>query len=316
MASRRQYRGLNAESSQADGFDARSLPVLDPRTMARLGSLVHRFRPEVVVASGDCFVGLAGLRCARATGAKFVFDVYDDYRAFDAYRIFLGWDAFGFLARRADGIWYASRELASSHIAEALQTIVPNGVDPSEFRPIDKATARTHAGLPQNRQWIGYFGSLEPQRGAEDLVAAVGQLYEQDPAIGLVICGGGAQVDLRADWVLYRGNVPHSAIPDYINACEVVVLPYRRGKAIDMVSSCKMAEYLFCARPIVATLTPSLTSNFAQQADELGLAIASPGDVTDLARAIAFQIKNGIVASPPSSYSWRDIAAAALDALT
>jgi glycosyltransferase involved in cell wall biosynthesis len=310
------YRGNRIESTTVDGFDVRSLPARDPLSLFRLRSHVLSFQPDAIVASSDCFIGLAALWLARGVAAKFVFDVYDDYRTFGAYRGFLGWDAFGFLARRADAVWYASRALAVQHPAPTANAVVPNGVNPAEFRPIDATTARSRVGLAPDQLWVGYFGSLEQERGPEDLMAAVGLLHSQDPTIRLVVCGGGAHAELQAPWLEYRGNVPHRLIPDYINACDVVVLPYRRGPTIDMASSCKMAEYLFCQRPIVATRTPSLTSNFPRQTHELGRAVCEPNDPADLARAIEFQLTHGIIASLPDESTWECIAADALGSIS
>lgn len=271
-----------------------------------------RFLPDVIIASGDCFIGLAALWLAKRVRRQFIFDVYDDYRTFGAYRAFLGWNAFTFLTDRATMVWYASRALEVAHSGRARHTIVPNGVDPAEFRPADMAIARGRTGLAQDSRWIGYFGSMEQERGPEDLIAAVGLLYAQDPSIRLILCGGNSRTSFEAPWVEYRGNVPHATIPGYINACDVVVLPYRRGPTIDMASSCKMAEYLFCKRPIVATNTPSLMSNFPQQARELGSAICEPGDPADLARAIKHQLAHGMIASLPDEQTWKRIAADAL----
>src|SRR5690606_32445755 len=124
------------------------------------------FQPDVIVASGDCFVGIAGLYLARVAAARFVFDVYDDYSSFGSYRAFAGWDALGHLLERADLVLYASQSLAERHPAGSRWLLVPNGVDPEVFRPIPMATARKQVGLDDTEtKWVGYFGSMEPDRG-------------------------------------------------------------------------------------------------------------------------------------------------------
>ena len=306
------YHGYRMAEAGLDGFPVHSLPILyAPYHIHRIA--LH-LRPELVVASGDCLVGLIGMRLAKRHHARFVFDVYDDYRTFGAYRAFLGWNVFNYLIARTTMTWYASRALADTQ--PQPKTLVPNGVDSDIFRPMPQDHARTLAGLDKGARWIGYFGSTEAARGVDDLVAAVGQLYASNPSIRLVICGGGVgRARLVAPWVDDRGNVPHAQIPVFINACDVITLPYRRGAGIDMVSSCKMAEYLFCERPIVATDTPSLRANFPQQAAELGQAIAQPGDEGDLARAIAYQLQAMKITSRPQGFVWANIADAALSTL-
>lgn len=286
-----------------------STPIRSPAAMRDMVNRVSAQHPEVVVASGDCFVGLLGLWLARRTGAHFVFDVYDDYRAFGGYRAFLGWDAYGFLLHRASLVLYASQALADRQQVATPRHMVPNGIDPTVFGPLDTVRARAQVGLADGHRWIGYFGGMEPERGAGDLVDAVGLLHARDPATRLVLCGKAhPDVSVERPWVDYRGNVEHASIPDFINACDVVALPYRRGPIIDMASSCKIAEYLFCNRPVVATDTPNLLSNFPVQARELGPAICKPGNPVDLARAIDYQLQHAVVASRPEQHTWAAIA--------
>lgn len=305
------YRGKLRESRSDNGLDICSTPLRSPAGLHALAHRAERSRPDVIVASGDCFVGLMAWRLAKLTGARFVFDVYDDYRAFGAYRFFAGFRAYELLLERAALVLYASKALAARHSSDTPWTLVPNGIDPADFRPANHSTARKAIGLSDDgTRWIGYFGGMEAERGPADLVEAVGMLHAEDPSLRLVLCGGpppkaGA---FDAPWVEFRGMVPHSAIPDYINACDVVTLPYRRGPIIDMASSVKIAEYLHCERPVVATRTPNLMENFASQAMELGEAICDPGDPADLARAIAAQLRHPFIASRPTAHTWQVIA--------
>lgn len=294
-----------------------STPV---KSMPRMRALVQRvaeFRPEVIVASGDCFIGLFAHWLARRNRARFVFDVYDDYRTFGGYRAFLGVNAYGFLLRHAHLVFYASRALAERQEYAVPMKLVPNGVNPDLFRPIEIEQARRSTGLDRSGvRYIGYFGGMDAERGVEDLITAVGILHAGNDAIRLVLCGT-QRVGLPIDrpWVDFRGAVDHARIPDFINACDVVALPYRRGRIIDMASSCKIAEYLFCERPLVSTETPNLLANFPLQAAELGAAICAPANPADLARALEVQLAQGTTATQPAQHTWAAIAQDALTAL-
>jgi glycosyltransferase involved in cell wall biosynthesis len=281
-----------------------------------LFAFVLRLRPGFIVASGDCFVGLIALAMARVCDAKLVFDVYDDYRTFGGYRVFMGFKAFEFLLKRADLVFYASTPLARLHTQRTPFAIVPNGVDPTVFTPMAESKARHESGLAgTDTQWIGYFGGLDPERGAKDLVEAVRQIHERDPSVRLLLCGNGNPADFAQPWVDYLGVVEHGRIPALINSCAVVALPYRRGPAIDMASSCKIAEYLFCGRPIVATRSPNFLENFPVQSAQLGDALCEPGNPADLARAIGYQLEHRLVAAPPGEHAWSRIADRALSAM-
>jgi glycosyltransferase involved in cell wall biosynthesis len=311
------YYGSRPEISTNGRLHIRSTPLRSIRELRAMRQRIVAWRPDTIIASGDCFLGLLGLQLARESSARFVFDVYDDYRKFGAYRVFLRWDAFNYLLTRSDLVFYASEALADQHSADSPSFIVPNGVDPELFRPCNQAAAGARVDLPQDgTRWIGYFGSMEPERGPEDLVQAVSLLYSTHPSVRLVLCGTlNPRLRLDSPLVDFRGNVDHRKIPDFINACDVVVLPYRRGPIIDMASSVKIAEYLYCRRPMVTTDTPNLRVNFAKQAQELGDAICRPSDPRDLARALDFQIRHPTIASVPTTHTWTAIANSAFTAL-
>ena len=311
------YRGLRTESTTIDGFAVNSLPMRDPRSLWRLRAGVKRFQPDAIVASGDCFVGLAGLRLARLVAARFVFDVYDDYTAFGSYRAFAGWDALGHLLGGADVVLYASQAMAQRHPAASPWLLVPNGVDPSVFAPSSMASARARVGLDiAATRLIGYFGSMEPDRGVDDLISAVGQLHAADPSIRLLLCGTPRQgMDAFPAWVDYHGVVAHADMPAYLNSCDVLVVPYRRSQVMDMGASCKIAEYMYCQRPLVATDTPNLSANFPIQADQLADALCAPGDPVDLARALEIQLTRPRLVALPIEHSWQVIAERTLEAL-
>jgi glycosyltransferase involved in cell wall biosynthesis len=309
------YRGLSIEYSVLDGLNVRSHGAFHPKTWTAPFSEATQLQPDVVVASGDCQLGLLGLSVARRSKAKFVFDVYDDYRTFSAYRMFLGFNAYDLLVTRADLVVYASGALAATHHHPNRFHVAPNGVDPEVFHPMDQREAQRLSGLSRpDTRWIGYFGGLNRDRGVTDLVAAVGRLHQRNDRIRLALCGHTPEDSIfDRPWVNYFGNVAHERIPHFINACDVVALPYRRSLGLDMAASCKIAEYLFCQRPIVATKSPNLLSNFPEQSGQLGDAICNPGDVDDLTRALLLQLTHPRIANVPEEHTWQCIAGAALE---
>jgi glycosyltransferase involved in cell wall biosynthesis len=303
------YHGRHSEVSSQDGFEVQSLPAFDPRTAMRAFKSISRFRPDLILASGDCFVGLLGWHLARRADARFVFDVYDDYRTFGAYRAFMGWDALAFLCRRADLVTYASRAMDERHAFSSEHFVVPNGVDTSAFIPMPMAKARRELDLPDGTPLIGYFGSMTAEHGVAILVQALELLRIKRPDLRLVICGKRPEsMALDGDGVIYRGMVPHMAIPVYLNACDVLVLPYLHGTFMDAASSCKIAEYLYCRRPIVATRTPNFVQNFPDQAKQLETLLVPPCDVSALTRAIERQLDTPLIVDPPDNMSWQQIA--------
>jgi glycosyltransferase involved in cell wall biosynthesis len=303
------YHGYRKEVCVDDGMTVQALPAFAPGSISYLSTAARELQPDVVVASGDCFLGLVGQRLARRTGAKFVFDVYDDYRTFGAYRAFMGWDALGYLCRHADLVMYASKAIAGKHRFDSPCVVVPNGVDGTEFAPVPMPEARARLGLPQAGRLVGYFGSMTAEHGVTVLIQALAKLRTRQPDVQLLLCGRQhPSTPVTGEGVVYRGMVPHAIIHTYLNACDVLALPYLRGAFIDNASSCKIAEYLFCRRPIVATRTPHFVENFPEQARQLQALLVPPGDADALAHSIQHQLDDPVILQAPDDMAWDQIA--------
>jgi glycosyltransferase involved in cell wall biosynthesis len=291
-------------------------PILGWHMVRRaLGECAKLFRPRtryrIIVASGDCYVGLLGFLIARLTRAHFVFDVYDKYDEFDTYRRFGPFDPLEFLLGHSDAVTFASRALEKEVGWRARKTFVaPNGIDSRAIRAADQHSSRQQLGLPPDRKLVGYFGGMEAFRGVDDLVAAVEIVRRTRPDLELVVAGPpNPDLDLDRSWIHYLGNLPFERIPAALAASDILAIPYQRSAFLDMASSCKIAEYLAARRPIVATRTPNLVENFPDQARELDELLAAPGNVAELADSIRRQLDEPRLATMPDDMEWASIAA-------
>jgi glycosyltransferase involved in cell wall biosynthesis len=284
--------------------------------LLRAGWAPLRARPTVVVGAGDCYVGLLAWLLARLAGARFVFDIYDKYDEFAGYRRLPFFDPFAFLRRRADLRLYCSRGLEALHSGEAGHTaFVPNGVEEQAFAPAVRDACRARLGLPADVELVGYFGSMEPDRGVSDLLEAMRQVRASGRAVTLLLCGrADPSLSLDEAGILFRGMVPHADMPAYLNACDLLVIPYRESAIMDMGASCKITEYLMCSRPLVSTRNANFTSNFPAQAGELDDQLVPARDPAALGRAIVRQLDERRVASRPLHLAWSGIAESTLQA--
>lgn len=265
---------------------------------------------DIVIASGDCYIGLMAQRIAKKIKAKFVFDVYDKYDEFGGYIKPLGFDIFSHLLKTADMRMFASNALLKTLGKPESDTILSNGIDANHFRPIDKMEARQKINLPAEQDFIGYFGSMEPDRGVQDLIAAVQILRAQGRNIELLLGGkSDASLNLQQPGIRYLGNVDFENVPYALAACDVLAVPHRRSAFLDAAAPNKIGEAMVMRQPIVTTLSPSLMANFPQQAQELALYIAEPGNPASLAEKILKQFLDLKTVTTPSNIYWNDITA-------
>lgn len=273
------------------------------------GEAAHGGETDIVIASGDCYIGWMGWRIARRLQARFVFDVYDKYDEFVGYHTPPGFNLFAHLLKNADIGLFASRALMDELKRSPTDCLVPNGLDAERFRPRDMQASRNAVGLPGNGLLVGYFGGMEPDRGVADLILAILSLREQGMDVQLVLGGKEAsELDVRQPGILYLGNIPYDRMPYALAACDLLAVPYRRSPFMDAGSSNKIAEAIACGRPLVATRTPNLMSNFPAQAEQLGTLLAEPGAPGSLARSIRLQSEQRVLVNLPAGMEWQDIA--------
>jgi glycosyltransferase involved in cell wall biosynthesis len=189
--------------------------------------------------------------------------------------------------------------------------VIGNGVDPTRFHHGDRCAARQALGLPGDGLLIGTAGSLSRSRGIGDLLAAFEMLRATDERLGLVLAGQlGRGVALRgAPGVSYFGDLRHDQVPLLLQALDVGVVCNRDSAFGRYCYPQKAVEMLSCGLPIVMAdvgVARELTG-------ECDVAVYRPGDVEDLARAIAWQLDATCIPQA-GDFSW-DGRVAALDSL-
>jgi glycosyltransferase involved in cell wall biosynthesis len=304
------YRHYTGETRCLEGVNFMALPaaplvlpLLPLRLMARL--LGARY--DAVIASGDSHLGYLGLLFARRLRARFAFDVYDYYPVFAGNRLPGMKAMFAAAARAADLLLCASLPLMQRlQPVNPRQILIENGVDRSLFRPLPELPERT----PGTGPVIGYFGSITPSRGPL-LIEACRRLRQQFPGLRLLLAGVRTDVALDEPWIDYRGALAQQALPDLIAACDVLAVPYASTPFNDMSGACKIAEYLACAKPIVATRIAGHEAVLG--GDARGLCEQDP---EDMARAIARQLQAPEVLPFPDSLDWAAVAGQLESALT
>ena len=112
------------------------------------------------------------------------------------------------LARMVTASIVKSAEM-KSRLRLASAEVIPNGVDFSAFRPIDRNEARRELGLDPQKKYVLFPYDPAEQRKRYDLIqAAVAQAQASDPAIE----------------ILHVRGAPRRQMPLYMNAADVLVL--------------------------------------------------------------------------------------------
>ena len=194
--------------------------------------------------------------------------------------------------RRADAVISVSGPMADLAVELGARAervgVIANGVDAETFKPIPRDEARRRLGLAADGPLIVCVASAKPQKGHEDLIAALARLQA---AARVVLVGGPsgsgryerrlagqARVRGLADRVVFAGRQDPSRVADYLNAADVSVLASHSEGCPNVV-----LESLACGTPVVATAVGAVPDLL--RAGQTGL-IVPPRDPAALAEAL------------------------------
>jgi len=205
----------------------------------------------------------------------------------------------------------------SQGIDESKIIIAPDAVDADEFKVKEsREEAREKLGLPRTKKIVLYSGHLYSWKGADVLAEAARELGNDT----LTVFVGGTPWDIDAfkkkygndEKIMIVGQKPHSEIPLYLKAADVLALPNSAKEDISRLytSPIKLFEYMASGTPIVASDLPSIREIL----DEKAAIFARPDDADSLAKAIKYSLENiskAVILSNRAleevkKYSWKE----------
>jgi teichuronic acid biosynthesis glycosyltransferase TuaC len=190
---------------------------------------------------------------------------------------------------RADRVVAVSRPLAEAALGLGVTKdridLVPNGIDRDAFQPRDRDAARHELGLPNDKRIILYVGNVLETKGALDLVRALGEAGPRLAHARLVMLGGGKDFQACAQLVKslgvdaqLLGPKPHSDVPRYLAAADVLALPSWNEGMPNVV-----LEALASGRRVVATHVGGIPDIVTSET--LGI-LVPPKNPSELANAL------------------------------
>jgi glycosyltransferase involved in cell wall biosynthesis len=298
------YHTQNTNISNDEQLEITTTPIFSLMFLYMIFKMIFK-RPKLIIASGDCYIGLLGLALSRVIRSTFIFDVYDKYDTFAGYRNLFGINLYQLLLKKSDMCLFPSLKLLNDTNKICQKTFfVPNGIDESLFYPKDKSQARQNFNLENNHLYIGYFGSMETERGIDDLIQATKVVRATGIDLKILIAGT-KRIDLTLDdeFIHYLGNIPFNTVSTAMSCCDLLALPYRQSALMDHGSSCKIAEYLALNIPIVSTNSSNFSSNFNLSKTETSM-LSECSDPNSFAQAILNQLKNPYYFKAKDDRTW------------
>jgi len=184
--------------------------------------------------------------------------------------------------------WLADCARDSSLFRDVPVEVIPNGIDTSVFRPIEKSAARMTLGLPLDKKLI-LFGAMnstgDTRKGFPHLVSALKQLSATDPSMKpeCVIFGttDGMPIEIPGYCVHNLGKVPgDERLALVYSATDVFVAPSVQENLANTVM-----ESMSCGTPVVAFNVGGMPDMIDHRTNGY---LAKPVDTSDMAGGIAW----------------------------
>jgi D-inositol-3-phosphate glycosyltransferase len=165
---------------------------------------------------------------------------------------------------RADLIW-------RQHAPSSKICTIPPGVDTQLFRPIDQESCRAALNLPPEKPLVLFVGRVDPIKGIDTLINAVGALKSEAVEPDVLFVGGDLDAEGNPTGPLlnvveqasamgvgaqfrFVGSQPQDRLPLYYGAADVVAVP-SRYESFGLVA----VEAMACGKPVVASRAGGLT---------------------------------------------------------
>lgn len=166
-------------------------------------------------------------------------------------------------------------------------SVVPNGYDPTKFKPMAKEKVREYLNLSKDKEIILNIGNIYPIKGHKYLIEAIRKIIEFKNNILCVVIGEGSlkrKLENRVkklaleSCVIFIGAKPYNEIPLWMNAADLFVLP-----SLNEGNPTVMFEALGVGLPFVGTRVGGIPEIIISE--EYGL-LCEPGNVDDLIEKI------------------------------
>lgn len=253
------------------GFLKRTLSYISFMVSAVLFSPLVRDRFQVVVAtSPQFFVAVAGYAISRLKQRPFVFEVRDLWpESIVAVGALKNVFVVGLLSRVAHflydraslivGVAESTRRILTERgISPNKIEVIPNGIDPELFRcPSGGMEVRKRYRL-EGKFIVSYIGTHGMAHALHRVLDAANLLRDAE-GIHFLFVGEGAE---KEDLVRYSeslalpnatfvGKQEHSAVPAFLNASDVSLVPLRDASLFSAVLPSKMFEIMGAGRPVI-----------------------------------------------------------------
>jgi len=183
-----------------------------------------------------------------------------------------------------DAVITPSTELkeTTKTITDAPVTMIPNGVDPSEFSPQAKKPSEVPNIALTSKFVVLAVRRFVPKNGMKFLVQSI---PKTDDDVAFLFIGDGEQREDLMKWVAeqdleqradFLGQIPHEYIPGYYRIADISVLP-----SLKEAISLSGIESMACGTPVIGTNVGGIPELITDEEDGLLIEPRNPDEIAN-----------------------------------
>lgn len=248
-------------------------------------NLIKKEKYDLIVAATDPSIGMICYIYSKKFKIPFVYELQDNFEMYGTYKIPFVSYYHKKAVRNADVVLAVSESLKKyiSSVRNNLIYVIRNGIDLKLFKIIDKNNAREKLKLPLNAKIIVFIGALEKLKGFDVMIKAFNKVRQKYPDTYLLLSGKiDKGIGIRQKNIIFRGFQKRVEVVLGINAADVAILPNPANNFTMYCFPYKLAEYMACGVPIVATDVGDASLMLKNYHGSL----CKPNDADDLAKKI------------------------------
>jgi len=240
-----------------------------------LNQLLRKFKPDVILASSDCFHVIWGIVLGKTFKVPCVVDLYDNYESYKLSKTTRIIPIYRYALKKADAISCVSNPLekftALSCQFKGKIGVIGNAIDKNLFYSRDLFKCRDHFGLLKNIKIIGTAGRLFEKRGINNLYRAFEELAQLNPNLYLAVVGVGPRDDrvFQHPNIIDLGVLAYDEIPFFFNMLDVAIICNKNNDFGLYCYPQKANEILACEIPLVAANVGVMTDMLSEHKEHL-----------------------------------------------
>lgn len=203
-------------------------------------------------------------------------------------------------------------ELIVHGVPPAKVAVIPNGVDISKFKVLDRSDCRSRLQIDTANPVVVYVGRLSEEKSVTTLIEAAAAVISGGQSLDVYLVGDGAlKNDLISqaetlgvrENVTFVGKVGHDEVSLWMGAADFFCLPSLREGCPNVI-----LEALGSGRPILATKVGAIPDVVS---DDSGI-LFEPEDVDGLVKTLGTAINRGwsetVISHSVKGLSWEKAA--------